>query len=212
VSDPLLYQVVCALAVAGLLVAEWRGSRPGVWVAKPLASTAFIAAAFAWGALDSTYGRLVLLALALCWLGDVLLIPRERPAVFIAGITSFLLGHVAFAGAFAQRSLDATAFGASAVPMAVFAGVVIRWLWPRLSGVFRAAVPLYVVVISLMVATGFGTVAGAGRPEIALGALMFTASDLAVARDRFVSPGFANPAWGLPLYFAAQLVLASTVR
>jgi hypothetical protein len=47
---------------------------------------------------------------------------------------------------------------------------------------------------------------------VLVGALLFFVSDLAVARDRFVSPGFANAAWGLPLYYAATLVLAATVR
>ena len=32
-----------------------------------------------------------------------------------------------------------------------------------------------------------------------------------VARDRFIAPGFANAAWGLPLYYGAQLVLALTL-
>ena len=43
------------------------------------------------------------------------------------------------------------------------------------------------------------------------GALAFAISDLAVARERFVTPSFVNGAWGLPLYFAAQLTLAGTV-
>jgi hypothetical protein len=47
---------------------------------------------------------------------------------------------------------------------------------------------------------------------VLLGAVMFYASDLSVARDRFVKRGFLNRVWGLPLYYAAQLVLASTVR
>ena len=43
------------------------------------------------------------------------------------------------------------------------------------------------------------------------GAAMFCVSDLSVARDRFVSPGFVNGAWGLPLYFGGQLLLAASV-
>jgi len=31
-----------------------------------------------------------------------------------------------------------------------------------------------------------------------------------VARDRFVRHQFSNRAWGLPLYYAAQLLLATT--
>jgi hypothetical protein len=37
------------------------------------------------------------------------------------------------------------------------------------------------------------------------------ASDVAVARDRFVVRSLANSLWGLPLYFVAQLLLAWTV-
>ena len=39
--------VLCAAAVAGLLWAEYRGSRTGLWLAKPVASLAFIWAAHA---------------------------------------------------------------------------------------------------------------------------------------------------------------------
>ena len=45
---------------------------------------------------------------------------------------------------------------------------------------------------------------------LAVGALAFTASDVSVARDRFVKHEFVNRAWGLPLYFGAQLLLAVT--
>ena len=40
-------------------------------------------------------------------------------------------------------------------------------------------------------------------------ALAFYASDLAVARDQFVKREFRNRAWGMPLYFYAQMILAS---
>jgi uncharacterized membrane protein YhhN len=50
------------------------------------------------------------------------------------------------------------------------------------------------------------------RWEVAAGALLFAASDLAVARDRFVRPALRNKLWGLPAYFAAQLLLAASLR
>ena len=61
---------------------------------------------------------------------------------------------------------------------------------------------------SLKTGGAFG--AGAGAPLLA-GALGFFVSDLAVARERFVAKSFSNKLWGLPLYYAAQLVLAGTV-
>ena len=45
-----------------------------------------------------------------------------------------------------------------------------------------------------------------------VGAIVFAASDVAVARDRFVARSFVNRAWGLPAYYAAQLVLAWSVN
>jgi uncharacterized membrane protein YhhN len=198
------------VAMAGLLAAEWRGWRPGVWLFKPLASAAFLWAALAWGALDTPYGRVALAALALGALGDVLLIPRDRRA-FLAGLIAFLLGHVVFASAFATRPFSPTAAGVAALGMAAFGGAVLRRLRPHLPASLAAPVAAYVVVIGAMVATAAGASFGTGRAAFLAGAGMFAASDLSVARRRFVEPRFAEAAWGLPLYFAAQFVLASTV-
>jgi uncharacterized membrane protein YhhN len=94
--------LLTAAALAGLLVAESRGSPWGIYVCKPLASLGFLGAAVAAGAPGSLYGRTVLAALVLSWIGDVLLM-SARSAVFLAGLGSFLLAHVAFGGAFLLR-------------------------------------------------------------------------------------------------------------
>jgi uncharacterized membrane protein YhhN len=75
----------------------------------------------------------------------------------------------------------------------------------------RIPVVAYVAVISLMLVTAMGASAAAGRAAIGVGATCFYLSDLHVARNRFVSESFWNKSWGLPLYYAAQLILASTV-
>jgi hypothetical protein len=59
-----------------------------------------------------------------------------------------------------------------------------------------------------MCALACGVTAAGGPAIVALGALAFAASDVSVARDRFVQHDFFNRAWGLPLYYAAQLMLA----
>jgi uncharacterized membrane protein YhhN len=198
------------LAVAGLLVAEYREYRPGVWLAKPLASTGFVAVAVAAGALGSSYGRWVLAALLLSWLGDVLLIPRGARRCFQAGLLSFLLGHLAFAAAFATRGLDGLTSVCVAAAAAVVGWLVLRWLRPHLPPGMATPVRAYVAVISAMVVCAAGTVGRAGDSRILAGALLFYLSDLAVARERFLAPSFANKAWGLPLYFGGQLILATT--
>lgn len=198
------------IAVGLLLVAEFRGARAGVWIAKPLASSGFIAASLAAGALESAYGRSVLVALALCGFGDVLLIPKAR-AAFLAGLVSFLFGHLAFAFAFTQRGLAPGVFALALVPALAAGLVFLRYCEPQVPNALRHPVRVYVAVISLMLACAAGTVGKAGAPTILLGAFMFWLSDLAVARDRFIVPGPWNRLWGLPLYYAAQLSFASTV-
>jgi hypothetical protein len=66
----------------------------------------------------------------------------------------------------------------------------------------------YGVIISLMLWAGLGT----ARSEIWLGALLFYLSDLFVARQRFVVRQPLNPLLGLPLYYAAQYLLAWAAR
>ena len=202
--------ILCAVAVAGLLVAEYRRSRAGLWLAKPVASLAFILAGLAAGALDSSYGQLVLLGLVLCLVGDVLLIPLERPAVFRAGVFAFLAGHVAYSAAFLTRPLDPLGLAAGAVLLAVVVGAVLRWIGPTLPAGMVWPVRVYMVVIGLMSALACGVTAAGGPWAVAVGALAFTASDVSVARDRFVRHEFVNRAWGLPLYYAAQLAIATT--
>jgi len=202
--------LLCAVAVAGLLWAEYRGSRRGLWLTKPVASLAFIWAGVAAGALDSTYGQLVLAGLVLCLLGDVLLIPLERPAVFRAGVFAFLLGHVAYSAAFVTQPLDGFGLAGGAILLVVVVGGVLRWLASSLPADMVWPVRIYMVVIGVMSAIACGVSAAGGPWAVAVGALAFTASDVSVARDRFVRKEFLNRAWGLPLYYGAQLLLAST--
>jgi uncharacterized membrane protein YhhN len=198
------------MAVAGLLWAEYRGSRTGLWLAKPAASLAFIWAGVAAGALDSTYGQLVLSGLVLCLLGDVLLIPLDRPAVFRAGVFAFLAGHMAFSAAFLTRPLDLIGLAAGIVLLAVVVGGTLRWLAASLPREMVWPVRVYMIVIGVMSALACGVTAAGGPWAVAVGALAFTASDLSVARDRFVRHQFLNRAWGLPLYYGAQLLIATT--
>ena len=198
-------------ATAGLLAAERAESQRGVWIAKPLAAAGFIGAAWAQGALETPYGVWIFVGLVLSALGDVLLIPKQSQRAFLAGLGSFLLGHVAYTLAFAVRGLDPVTVAVAVVTVLGLGLAVLRRLLAHVPGKMRPPVLAYVVVISAMLACAAGTVGYAGMPAIFVGAFAFYLSDLAVARQRFVQKSFANKAWGLPLYFGAQLVLAWTV-
>lgn len=208
-----LFVLLCALSTALLLWAEFRENRALKWAAKPAASLFFVAVALASGAADSAYGLWVLGALVFCMAGDILLIPAGEKT-FLAGMGAFAAGHAAYIAAFLSGGPEtAPLFFAGALAMAVFALAMLRWLWPHL-GAFRAPVAAYTAIIAVMVAASFlAEPPGRASPSwlVIAGAVGFAVSDVAVARDKFVAPGFFNRAWGLPLYYGAQLLLAASV-
>lgn len=204
------YAIVTAVAVVAMILAEARELRAAVWIAKPIAATSFVLASLSQGVPDSGYGRWVVIALALSWWGDVLLIPKSQK-VFLAGILAFLSAHLAYGVAFAVRGLSlAWALGVAAalIPPGVALGrYFVRHAPPRLKG----AVVAYVAVLSGMVALALGAYGRGGDVRIPVAAIAFYFSDISVALNRFVKPSVVTRAWGAPLYFGAQLVFASTV-
>ena len=202
--------IVCLVAAIFLVVAEYHKWPIRRIVFKIIASSAFVIIALQLGATTTTYGRLILAALALSWVGDVLLLSRQS-RIFLLGIASFLLSHIAFAIAFATRPLSLTGLIVGFAAMVCIGTIVLRWLWRHLENFYRVAVTAYVVAIFTMCSFAIALSAASGNWMIATGALAFAASDISVARDRFVSPGFVNRAWGLPLYYAAQITLALSV-
>jgi hypothetical protein len=115
-----------------------------------------------------------------------------------------------YLGAFVGLGLDLTSLLAATV-VAAMAGLLIA---PRLVASIpqdlRAAVFTYMAVISAMIVCAAGASARAGIPEVFVGALLFYVSDLLVARERFLTSTFVNQGLGLPIYYAAQVVLAMT--
>jgi uncharacterized membrane protein YhhN len=215
VLAPLLATAFTVLMVAVLLGAERRGDRRWRAVAKPLASLGFVAVPVVGGGLGHPMAPWIIAGLVLGMAGDVLLLAHDKRA-FLAGLSIFLLGHVAYVVAFAHQVAPARWISAPmmivAIPVAALAAVVVRWLWPHL-GAMKVPVLAYVAVIATMLLGGVATARWSllgehARLLIAAGAALFFASDLAVARDRFVAAGFVNRAWGLPTYYAGQLLLA----
>jgi uncharacterized membrane protein YhhN len=200
-----LFTIVCGVALAVTLYAEWQ--RPRLKrIPKMVASTAFIAVAISVGAWDTTFGKIMLVGLALSWFGDLFLTYNGR-SPFVAGLVSFLAGHVAYVLAFTNRGfgddlyLPVLALIAIPIPIA-------RWLMPTVPRELKGPVIAYMVVITLMLAAALQTDSAIPDWRIPVGAVAFYLSDLGVARDRFAAPGYVNRLIGLPLYFGGQLLLA----
>ncbi len=223
-SSAMLATLVCISAVASLVAAEIRNDRRGRLMWKPLASAAFCAVPILGGALDRDglgheLALWILAGLVLGAAGDIfLMFDSERS--FLGGLIAFLLGHVAYVVAFArlvhpQRWIEG-AMIAAPIFAAIAAAIVLRWLWPRL-GAMRGPVIVYVAVISTMLVGGIAAAAhdhvlGARAGWLAAaGAATFYASDLAVAREKFVARDTWNRVIGLPVYYGAQLLIAWSV-
>jgi uncharacterized membrane protein YhhN len=191
------------------LMSEYKHNQIGIWIFKTLAALGFIVAALGSGATSTPYGVTILIGLFLCLGGDVLLIPKSK-TIFLLGIGSFLLGHIAFAIAFGRAGFDQNSALIVTVPMLILAGFILRWLWPHLDSLMQKAVPAYIAAITVMVILAVGCAVKHGAPSVAIGAIGFMFSDIAVARERFVSSNLLNKLWGTPLYFGSQIVIAST--
>lgn len=160
-------------------------NRRAMVVAKPLTLLALIGVALVGGAADDTVGRWLLLGLVLCLAGDVFLL-GDTDAAFLAGLTSFLLGHLAYVATFVALGLTEPAWGIIGLTALIAAAPWIARIVPaahRDGGVGMAgSVTAYTLVIAAMVILAWMT----GHWLIGLGATTFMVSDTILAVNRFV--------------------------
>lgn len=200
-----LFTIVCLLFLGLLLYFEARRPRQRRYP-KLAASLSFVAVGLAAGAIDSTFGKIMLVGLVLSLFGDLFLAVDGRTP-FVAGLVAFLTAHVAYLAAFAERGLADDLYLPILGVVIVGLGIS-RWLLPTVPRELRVAVIAYIAAISVMVAFSVSTHAMTADWRIPTGAIAFYVSDITVARDRFAAPDFLNRIVGLPLYYGGQLLLA----
>ncbi len=174
-----------ALAAAGLdWVAVHQEQKALEYVCKPLTLVLLIGSALALHPDDDAVRAWFVAALVLCLIGDVfLMLPHD---LFVLGLGSFLLGHVAYIVGMHVDGVDGPRFLVGVViVMAMLAVIGTRILRgvragpdPGLAG----PVVAYMFVISAMVASAIGV----GHPAGVLGASLFYASDALIAWNRFI--------------------------
>ncbi|CAB5718106.1 YhhN-like protein [Delftia tsuruhatensis] len=179
--------MVFALTAVGL---QWRGSAAFAALVRPARGAWWLAA-----------------ALAASMAGDVFLM---LPDLFIPGLASFLLAHLAYIVLLRQ---DAPWFAhrpSLATTLALGAGMY-TFLWQGgLPEALRLPVAAYVLVIALMAAQALGRawhMGGGAAWCVAAGACFFMASDSVLAINRFVQPFDGAQAGVLSTYYAAQLLI-----
>jgi uncharacterized membrane protein YhhN len=203
--------VLAVVLLVGLIRAEKTNKPKRILTFKTPLSLLFIVAWALQPAQAPLFSGLILAALVFCLGGDVLLGMGSDKA-FLGGLISFLLGHVMYTAAFFTVADVGSIMAAAMIILMVAAVLVWRWLGPHLEEM-KTPVLAYMVVISIMVCGAAGlaanpTLPGTARAVILLGAILFYLSDLFVARQRFLVDSIANRQIGLPLYYAAQFLLA----
>lgn len=202
------------LAVAALdWVAVHLGSKRLEYLAKPGCMVFLIAAALAMDPSDGAARSALVAALVLSTVGDVfLMLPGRQPGsdgpnLFVAGLASFLLAHVAYVVAFVLDGVELSDALLGIIPLA-FVGVfaarpIIRGVRSSSEPELATPVTAYIGVISLMVLAAFGT----GDPTAMVGALLFAVSDSLIALGRFVRPRDWFPLAVIITYHLAQAFL-----
>lgn len=185
---PFWFLVVVTLCVATV---DWWSvateRRQVELVFKPLTMIVLIAAALSLPEPASESSRLFLVFGLVCSLaGDVFLMFEEK--YFVAGLASFLIGHVMYVVALVglgDLSIPLLAVGAAGVVVAaVLVGSRIVGGARRADSRLTLPVAVYIGVISTMVVMAVGSAV----PAAIAGALLFYASDAVLGWNRFVKP------------------------
>lgn len=185
------------LAAATLFaVADWiavaRGNRRIEYLCKPATLVLLIGVAVALDPADDGQRAWFVGALVLSLAGDVfLMLPRDA---FVAGLASFLVGHVAYIVGLRLEEAGGglAALAAAAVVVAVATAMVGGRILDALRASqqqqqqqqMRTPVAAYMAVISTMVVCAIAT----GDVRAAVGAGLFYVSDAMIAWNRFVRP------------------------
>lgn len=120
--------------------------------------------------------RLLVLALAGCFLGDLFLDLGD--AWFLPGMAAFAAAHVCFVTHFARRGAFAALRNRPWIPavLAVAALVLLAWVWGGLEPGLRIPVVVYAALLSTTAATALAVDRRAG-----IGGLLFLFSDAVIA-------------------------------
>ncbi len=155
--------------------------------------------------------KLLILALVFSVNGDLLLelrrIGRFGPEqFFLFGLVAFLIAHIFYIALFAKAKSAAriTKPRQTGIVIALMAGIAtMMTLWPGLAEM-RIPVLAYSVVLTLMVLSAQYS---SFPPKVAIGALLFFASDMMLAINVFGYPfsGARTLVW--ITYYAAQLLI-----
>jgi uncharacterized membrane protein YhhN len=180
------FLIVVGFFAVGDWVARARKNTGLEYLCKPATIVALIATAAALTPAHDAGTRRgwFLAALACSLVGDVFLMLRTDR--FVAGLAAFLVGHLCYVAGFWTHGPRGVALAVAGVVVVVLVAPLGRRILGALGQSRELMVPvaLYMVVISVMLATAWAT----GNVLAGVGATLFVASDDMIAWNRFVRP------------------------
>lgn len=201
-----------ALSAAALICgylhirADYRRLWGSTYVLKPLTMAMIILIAIDSNAARDSYGQMIIVGLLCSLAGDVFLM--LKPARFLAGLSAFLLAHVAYVIAFASIQAQPSM---AVLVIAFFCGaMVLALLWPGL-GRLKFPVVLYVTALVLMVwlaVSAWLDLVNTWSLAAAVGAALFLISDSLLGYARFRRRFDSAQAMILGTYYLAQWMIA----
>ncbi len=211
----LLFAVVVAVFGYLHIRADYAGKLTQTYIFKPLTVITIIGFALfilmLRGEPINNRQIALLIGMGFCLLGDIfLMLPSDR---FMAGLVSFLTGHVLYIAAFATPGITSWLL----IGLVVIGTYLYLQFYPNLSRVMQKAVAAYVIVIAAMAwQAGEHYFADTSELSVAalfgfVGALVFMVSDGALAWNRFKQPFHAAQAVVLSTYYIAQFFIAASI-
>jgi uncharacterized membrane protein YhhN len=185
--------VVFFLSVVGVIVSEVIDHEILFLITKPLILISLITHYYF--SVPSQYrSGLLLMALSFSLIGDVLLL---RPNLFIGGLVSFLLAHVAYILVYRQQRLDEHENSLQGLhrlrlsfPILLAGTGLVVILYPKLTDL-KIPVMFYALVITVMTLTAlfrYGRTTTKSFWLVFIGAVLFMISDSILAINKFLSP------------------------
>lgn len=185
-------------------------------ITKPLLMIALIAY-YITSVKREEISRIVMLALAFSWLGDVLLMFQPKGELFfIGGLLAFLVAHLYYIFTYRQfMSEDASKalLGVQrfrySFPIILAGTGLITVLYSHLGGL-KIPVIIYALVLVLMVINAlfrFGRTSLSSFAMVFFGATLFMISDSMIAINKFLMPVAYSGFWIMLTYITAQYLI-----
>jgi len=174
---------------------------PVRYVTKPLLMIVLALYVMAIG-LNASARNTLLFILLFAWLGDVfLLLPGNSAVYFQLGLGSFLIMQMAYIRQFIK--LGAWKFSYLVLPVIVYVGSFLGFLYPHLSASLLPPVVVYAFALGAMLYFAFQL----RVTELSLGAFLFVVSDSLLAFGKFYFEYPWNSFAVMSTYILAQLLL-----